>query len=94
MESHYIIRKPLHTEKSVQDIRVNNQYHFEVARQATKHDVRRAVEELFLGVKVRSVNVSWVKGKIRRWRGIVGRTGDWKKAVVKLRPGDTIDIGY
>ena len=94
MESHDIIRRPLHTEKSVEDIRANNQYHFEVARQATKTKVRQAVEELFPGVKVRSVNMMWVRGKRRRWRKIQGKTADWKKAIVRLRPGDNIDIGY
>ena len=94
MDSHDIIKRPLHTEKSVDDIRANNQYHFEVARQATKHHVRRAIEELFPGVRVRSVNMMWVRGKTRRSGRIQGKTADWKKAIVKLRSGDNIDIGY
>jgi large subunit ribosomal protein L23 len=94
MDSHDVIRRPLHTEKSVDDIRANNQYHFEVARRATKNHVRRAIEELFPGVRVRSVNTTWVRGKVRRWGQVRGKTADWKKAIVKLRPGDTIDIGY
>ena len=94
MDSHYVIRRPLHTEKSVEDIRANNQYHFEVMRQAKKDDVRRAIEELFSGVKVLSVNMMRVRAKQRRWRWTRGKTRDWKKAIVKLRPGDTIDIGY
>ena len=94
MDSHYVIRRPLHTEKSVEDIRANNQYHFEVMRQARKNDVRRAIEELFSGVRVLSVNMMRVRAKQRRWRWTRGKTRVWKKAIVKLRPGDTIDIGY
>ena len=94
MDSHHVIQRPLHPEKSVEDIRANNQYHFEVARQARKNDVRRAVEELFPGVRVCSVNMMWLKGKQGRFRWTRGKTHDWKKAVVKLRPSDTIDIGY
>ena len=94
MDSHYVIQRPLHTEKSVADMRGTNQYHFEVHRRATRTDVKRAVEELFPGVKVRSVNVLWVRGKTRRVSWVRGRTSDWKKAIVKLRPGDTINIGF
>jgi len=94
MESQTVIRRPLHTEKSVDDMRANNQYHFEVDRLATKHDIRRAIEELFPDVRVRCVNTQWVRGKTRRLRWTRGRTKDWKKAIVQLRPGDTIDIGY
>ena len=94
MESHEVIRKPLHTEKSVGDIRANNQYHFEVDRRATKHDVRRAIEDLFPDVKVCAINTQWVRGKHRRWRYTRGQTRSWKKAIVKLRSGDNIDIGY
>ena len=94
MESQQVIKKPLHTEKSVEDISRNNQYHFQVDRRATKHDVRQAIEELFPSVRVRSVNTQWVRGKTRRLHWTRGRTKDWKKAIVQLRPGDTIDIGY
>ncbi len=94
IDSHDVIRRPLHTEKSVEDIRARNHYHFEVDRRATKNIIRQAVEELFPGVKVCSVNTQWVRGKYRRTRLVRGRTSDWKKAIVELRPGDTIDIGY
>ena len=96
MQTSQIIKRPLHTEKSVDDIRSNNQYHFEVDNRAGKYDVKLAVEEMFPGVKVRSVNVLWVKSKPRKAPAsrVIGRTSEWKKAIVKLRPGDTIDIGF
>ena len=94
MDVHQIIVRPLHTEKSVDDMHANNAYHFEVGPRATKPQVRHAVEELFPGVKVLDVRTCWVKGKRRRVRWHVGTTRRWKKAVVKLRQGDSIDIGY
>jgi len=94
MESHRVIKRPLHTEKSVEDIRLNNRYHFEVDRRATKHDVRQAVERMFPGAKVLAVHTQLVRGKKRRTRRVSGRTRDWKKALVQLRPGDHIDVGY
>lgn len=94
MDSHQVIIKPLHTEKSVNDMRANNTYHFEVARRATKSQIRHAVEELFPGRKVTDVRTVSVKGKRRRVKFNVGTTRAWKKAIVKLRAGDSIDIGY
>ncbi len=94
MDSHHVIVRPLHTEKSVTDIRVDNAYHFQVHRDATKGQIRHAIEEMFPGRRVRDVRTMWVKGKRRRSGRYVGHTGDWKKAIIKLRPGDTIDIGY
>jgi large subunit ribosomal protein L23 len=94
MDTLQVIKRPLHTEKSVADVRVNNRYHFQVDRSATKHDIRRAVEELFPGVKVVGVCTQWVRGKRRRVRWLRGRTTDWKKALVTVRPGDSIEIGY
>ncbi len=94
MDIHDVIKRPLHTEKSVRDIREGNAYHFEVDRRATKHDVRRAIEALFPNVRVLDVRTLWGRGKQRRTRWGFSRTGDQKKAIVKLRAGDTIDIGY
>jgi len=94
MQSHHVIKKPLHTEKSVTDIRANNRYHFEVDLRATKNDIRRAVEQLFPGVKVVSVKTQQIGGKQRRTGWVRGHTRDWKKALVTLRAGDTINIGY
>ena len=94
MESQQVIKRPLHTEKSVADIRANNKYHFEIHPQATKNDVRDAVEKLFPDVGVVSVNTLRIPGKRRRMGWARGKTAARKKAVVELRPGDTIDIGY
>jgi len=94
VDSHDVIKRPLHTEKSVADISYNNAYYFEVDCRACKSDIKQAVEDLFEGVKVLSVRTVWMRGKGRRMRWKKGRTRDKKKAIVKLRPGDTIDMGY
>lgn len=94
MDSHHIIIRPLHTEKSVDDIRENGTYHFQVHPTATKTQVRHAIEDMFPGRSVAAVRTLWVKGKERKARFRVMRTPDWKKAIVKLGPGETIDIGY
>lgn len=94
MDSTQIIVRPLHTEKSVEDVRVDNAYHFEVHPKATKSQISHAIEDLFGGCKVMDVRTLWVKGKMRRVRYKMGKTRSWKKAIVKLRPGDSINIGY
>ena len=94
MDSHRIIISPLHTEKSVDDMREHNAYHFRVNAEATKGQIRHAVEELFPGCRVTGVRTINVQGKRRRVRFHVGTTTPWKKAIVQLRPGDSIDIGY
>lgn len=94
MDAYQIIKRPLHTEKSVEDIRANNCYHFEVDRRANKTQVREAIESLFADVKVLSVNTAPIRGKTRRMGWVQGRTPDRKKAFVTIRPGDSIDIGY
>ena len=94
MNSREIIVRPLHTEKSVADIREHRTYHFEVDPEANKTDVKRAVEDIWEDVEVQDVRTSWIRGKERRVRWNVGRTKDRKKAMVRLRPGDNIDIGY
>ncbi len=68
-----------------------NQYVFEVSNDATKADVKAAVEELF-AVKVESVNVVNVKGKSKSFRFRSGRRGDWRKAYVRLAEGQSIDV--
>lgn len=86
-----IIEKPVVTEKStvLQDIR--NQYTFRVAPTANKAEVKKAVETLF-DVAVKKVNVLKMPGKYRRILGRPGHTGEWKKVVVTLREGDSIEI--
>ena len=94
MDVHQVIKRPLHTEKSVADIRQNDTYHFEVAPEANKTDVKRAVEEIFDDVKVLDVRTARIRGKQKRMGWQKGKTPDVKKAMVRIRPGDVIDIGY
>jgi large subunit ribosomal protein L23 len=88
---HQIILRPLVTEKGMHRSTRHNAYAFEVNRQATKDDVRRAIEELF-NVKVLRVHTQNRKGKPRRNRFSSGHTKDWKKAIVKLHPENRIDF--
>ena len=86
-----VIRAPRVSEKTARLQEVSNQYVFEVATNATKSDVKSAVEQLF-NVKVEAVNVLNVKGKIKSFRSREGRRGDWRKAYVRLAEGQTIDV--
>ena len=87
---HDIIRSPVITEKSTAASE-HNKVVFTVARTATKSDVKAAVEALFK-VKVTAVNTLIRKGKNRRFRGVKGRTGDVKRAIVTLAEGQSIDV--
>ena len=88
---HYdVIVSPVITEKSTMASE-SNQVIFNVARNATKPAIKRAVEALF-GVKVTAVNTLVRKGKTKRFRGIAGRQSDVKKAVVTLAEGQSIDV--
>ncbi len=85
-----IIRYPLITEKGTA-ISALNKYVFEVSGRAAKAEVKKAIEELY-GVKVVKVNVMNFQGKRRRYGRGTGRTRTWKKAVVTLQKGDTIQL--
>lgn len=88
---HYdIIRSPVITEKSTLASE-NNQVVFNVAAKATKPEIKNAVEALF-SVKVKAVNTLNRKGKVKRFRGILGKQSDVKKAIVTLDEGSTIDV--
>lgn len=88
---HYdIIRNPVVTEKSTLASE-NNQVMFDVAIDASKPEIKAAVEALF-SVKVKAVNTIVRKGKTKRFRGVAGRRNDVKKAVVTLAEGQAIDI--
>ena len=93
MDTYKIIKRPLRTEKSVADGEATNSYHFEVDLRANKIQIKNAVEKYFK-VKVQDVRTIVRKGKEKRVRFKLGRTKDWKKAVVKLKEGSTIDFGY
>jgi large subunit ribosomal protein L23 len=69
----------------------SNQVVFKVRRDATKREIRQAVEKLF-EVKVLNVSVTNVKGKEKRFSQILGRRSDWKKAYVRLAPGSDIEF--
>jgi large subunit ribosomal protein L23 len=88
---HYdVIVSPAITEKSTMASEYN-QVVFNVARKATKPEIKAAVEALF-GVKVMAVNTLVRKGKVKRFRGTTGRLSDVKKAVVTLAQGQSIDV--
>ncbi len=90
-DPYQIIIKPIITEKSMGIKETSNVVTFEVHPKANKSEIKKAVEQLF-GVKVLSVNTMNVKGKTKRFRFVQGKKKDWKKAMVKLKPGDTIDL--
>jgi large subunit ribosomal protein L23 len=91
LEAHQILLRPLVTEKGVHRASRNNQYAFEIHREATKFDVKRAVEELF-DVKVKKIRTQTRKGKLRKYKFRYGRTADWKKAIVELQEDHRIDF--
>ncbi|MDN3509730.1 MAG: 50S ribosomal protein L23 [Candidatus Jettenia sp. CY-1] len=93
MNSYHVIKKPLRTEKSVADGEATNSYHFEVDLKANKIQIKEAIEKFF-NVKVDRVRTLVRKGKTKRVRFRLGRTKDWKKAIVTLKEGNTIDLGY
>jgi large subunit ribosomal protein L23 len=88
---HRTIVRPLITEKSSAAYQERGEYTFEVHPDATKPQIRAAIEQLF-GVKVTGVWTSNQRGKEKRVGKTVGRRPNWKKAIVKLREGDTIEI--
>lgn len=85
-----IILRPIISEKSYALIE-QNRYTFEVAKTASKPQIAQAVSEIF-GVTVTDVNTMNVTGKPRRVRFAKGKTRDWKKAIVTLKAGDTIEL--
>lgn len=93
LHSYEILRRPLITEKNTM-LNTEHKYIFEVAQDANKLDVKRAVEEVFK-VEVLHVNVLNVKGKVRNSPGrrrTSGMTRSWKKAIVTLKPGSRIEL--
>ncbi len=86
---HSIIRSPSITEKNTM-LREQNKYVFEVDRRSNKTEIRKAVENLF-NVKVETVNTMIVKGKKKRMGRFSGYRPNWKKAIVQLAEGQTID---
>ena len=85
-----VLVAPHVTEKTALAMQNANQYAFRVRRDASKPDIKAAVELMF-SVKVSDVNVVNEPGKTRRFGKTPGRTQDWKKAYVRLAPGQSID---
>ena len=91
MNSAYnVIIRPVVSERSF-DLMSQNKYTFEVAKQAPKEEIAAAVEKLF-GVHVLKVNTINVKPKTKRVRYVAGQTRSWKKAIVTVAEGDSIEI--
>ncbi|MBN2169739.1 MAG: 50S ribosomal protein L23 [Candidatus Krumholzibacteriota bacterium] len=87
---HYIVRRALLTEKSTL-LRAHNKYVFEVDRRAGKPEIKAAIEELFK-VTVVDVRTATVQGKVKRLGRYAGKRPDWKKAIVTLAKGSSIDL--
>ena len=91
MNPYDIVKRPLDTEKTNRQKEDYHQFSFEVDRRANRIEIGNAVETLF-NVKVDQVRTVQVKGKRKRRGRILGKRKDWKKAVVKLLPGERIDF--
>ena len=86
-----VIVRPIISEKAERNREAARQYAFEVHREATKIQVKGAVEKLF-GVKVTGIRTNLARGKNKRVGRFTGRRPNWKKAIVTLRKGDTIAL--
>lgn len=89
-EQYDVVRRPIITEKATMASEANAVV-FEVAMDSTKTEIKKAVESLF-SVKVKAVNTTITKGKVKRFRGRPGRRNDVKKAYVTLEDGNAIDV--
>lgn len=87
-----VLMSPLMTEKSTRIADSARQYAFKVVKDASKPEIKAAVELLF-NVKVENVRVINTQGKAKRHGAMMGRRSDWKKAYVKLTSGQDIDFG-
>lgn len=86
-----VVRKPLVTERFADLRERDNKFIFEVHPDANKHEIRQAIEHFF-GVKVTNVRTMNVVGKVKRLGRYSGKRADWKKAIVTLAEGDSIDL--
>jgi large subunit ribosomal protein L23 len=90
-DARHIVHKVLITEKGTVLRETQNQYFFEVARDANKIDIKRAIETIFK-VKVDHVRTMQLRGKVKRQGRWVGKRNDWKKAIVTLQPDQKIEL--
>uniref|UniRef100_A0A832MNL8 Large ribosomal subunit protein uL23 n=1 Tax=Eiseniibacteriota bacterium TaxID=2212470 RepID=A0A832MNL8_UNCEI len=86
-----VVRKALITEKGTVLREMRNQYVFEVATDANRIEIKRAIEAIF-SVKVRNVQTMQLRGKAKRQGRWVGKRSDWKKAIVTLQPDHKIEL--
>ena len=91
MITNEIIKRPLITEKTSIQKEMYNQLTFEVDRRANRIEIKRAIETVF-NVRVSDVKTIQVTGKVKQRGRITGKRRDWKKAIVKLMPGERIDF--
>jgi large subunit ribosomal protein L23 len=91
MDPYDVLRRPVVTEKSGHQSSKLGRYSFEVDMRANRHQIKGAVEKAF-NVKVTEVNIMHVRGKGRRMGRVQGQTRDWKKAIVTLEAGQTIQF--
>ncbi len=91
MNPYDIIKRPLITEKTSIQKENYNQITFEVDRKANRVEIKRAIENIF-NVNVATVKTMQIKGKTKQRGRIVGKRRDWKKAIIKLMPGERIDF--
>lgn len=86
-----VITSPIITEKALKNQETYNQFSFKVHRNANKEMVRQAIEKIY-NVDVEKIQIINVRGKLKRVRLETGRTAAWKKAVVRLKAGQKIEI--
>ena len=91
IDHHRIVKSHISTERSTRLRDLNNEYVFEVAKEANKHTIGRAVEALF-NVKVDRVRTIIMPGKTRRLGRYEGKTPTWKKAIVRLKKNEVITV--
>tara|TARA_B100001057_G_scaffold272470_1_gene272811 strand:+ start:378 stop:707 length:330 start_codon:yes stop_codon:yes gene_type:complete len=89
-KAYQVVLNPLVTEKATQMSEFNKMV-FSVPLSASKVDIKLSIEKIF-SVKVISVNTILLKGKVKRFKGILGRRANTKKAIITLAPGNTIDL--
>lgn len=91
MDARQIILEPMVTEKSTLARELHNSYTFRVRPEATKHQIATAIEEIF-DVTVLKVRTIKMQGKLKRLGRNIGRRSAWKKAIVTLKEGDSVDF--
>jgi len=89
-DPHDIVKGMIRTEKG-SNLMTQNKYLFWAAKDSNKIEIKKAVEDIYK-VKVDAVNTIMMRGKMKRVRYAIGRTSDWKKAVVTLKTGNKIDV--